>query len=265
MPELPDVEQHRRNVAEHATGHGVERVVVNDPDLLEGTSPQGLGRSLVGRVVAPPRRHGKWLLLAFDGEDGPHLLVHFRMSGRLVWHEDGEIDDDDAVALRLDQGALAYRSRRRLGAVSYLPPGGDPEKITGPLGPDAAELDRERLRALLAGRRGGLKSALLDQRCVAGLGNELVDELLWRSGLHPRRGASSLAAEEVEALHGQLRSLLRRAMRAGHVPSGPTWLNGQRAEQAPTCPRCDAPLERAQVGGRTTLWCPREQPRPQGG
>lgn len=262
MPELPDVEQHRQLVAEHAAGHRVERVVVNDPDLLEGTSPQGLGRSLVGRLVAPPRRHGKWLLLAFDDEDGPHLLVHFRMSGRLVWHEHGELDDQDAVALHLAHGALAYRSRRRLGAVSYLPPGGDPQDITGPLGPDATDLDRARLAGLLADRRGGLKSALLDQRLVAGLGNELVDELLWRSGLHPRRAAASLSTEELDVLDRQLRQLLRRAIRAGHVPAGPTWLTGQRDERSPACPRCGALLEHGQVGGRTTLWCPREQPDP---
>lgn len=263
MPELPDVEQHRRTVVDHAAGQRVEQVVVNDPDLLAGTSPQGLGRSLVGRVLAAPRRHGKWLLLAFDGEDGPHLLLHFRMSGQLVWHEDGVIDDD-AVALRLEHGALAYRSRRRLGVVSYLPPGGDPEEVTGPLGPDATELDRAGLGEVVEGRRGGLKSALLDQRRIAGLGNELVDELLWRSGLHPRRRASSLEPPELDVLHRHLRSVLRRAIRAGHVPSGPTWLNGQRDEREPHCPRCGAPLVREQVGGRTTLWCRTDQPPPDG-
>jgi len=262
VPELPDVEHHRRTVAEHATGQRVERVAINDPALLEGTSPQGLGRSLVGRTVTAPRRHGKWLILEFDGEDGPHLLVHFRMTGRLVWHEDGEVAGDDAVALHLEHGVLAYRSERRLGAVWYLPPGTEREEVTGPLGPDAVTLDRNGLAEVLGDRRGGLKSALLDQARIAGLGNELVDEVLWRSRLHPRRRAASLEPDELDALHQQLRIVLRRAIRAGHVPAGPTWLNGQRAEREPRCPDCGGPLVRERIAGRTTLWCPTEQPPP---
>lgn len=258
MPELPDVEKHRRTVAEHARDRTVERVEVTDPGLLQGTTPQGLGRSLAGRRVAEPRRHGKWLLVPFD-EDGPTLLYHFRMTGELVWATEDDTGDDEAVALHLGGGRLAYRSRRRLGGVTYLRPGQDPQEVTGELGPDATTVDRAQLAELLAGRRGGLKSALLDQALVAGLGNELVDEILWRSQLHPRRAAAYLGDDEVEALHRQLHDVLRRSIRAGHVPAGGSWLNGQRGASDPHCPRCGAALEAAQVGGRTTLWCPREQ------
>lgn len=262
MPELPDVEQHRRTVAQHATGQRVERVVVNDVGLLEGTSPQGLGRCLAGRVVASPRRHGKWLIVPFDGDDGPRLVVHFRMSGRLVWHAAGEVSDEDAVVLRFEHGAPGYRSRRRLGRVHYLRAGGDLEEVTGPLGIDAAELDRHGLAELLEDRRGGLRSALLDQRRIAGLGNELVDELLWRSGLHPRRSASSLSTRELDVLHRTLRSVLRRAISSGHLPSCPWWLKGQRDAREPRCPRCDTGLVHERIAGRTTLWCPQDQPVP---
>ncbi|MFO7779142.1 MAG: DNA-formamidopyrimidine glycosylase family protein [Nitriliruptoraceae bacterium] len=257
MPELPDVEQHRRTVAEHAWGRTVERVEVDDPGLLHGTTAQGLGRSLAGRTVGPPRRHGKWLLVPF-GEEGPTLLYHFRMTGELVWATD-DAAVDGAVTLHLGDGRLAYRSRRRLGGVSYLRAGQDPKEVTGELGPDATSLDRAQLGGLLAGRRGGLKSALLDQSLVAGLGNELVDEILWRSRLHPRHPAAGLGEGELEALHHHLHDVLRRAIRAGHVPAGEQWLTGQRGANDPRCPRCGAQLETAPVAGRTTVWCPREQ------
>jgi formamidopyrimidine-DNA glycosylase len=84
VPELPDVEGHRRTIAEHATGQTVRRVIVDDLELLEGTTPQGLGRSVVGRVVGEPHRHGKWLAVELD-EGGPTLVFHFRMTGELVW------------------------------------------------------------------------------------------------------------------------------------------------------------------------------------
>jgi formamidopyrimidine-DNA glycosylase len=259
VPELPDVEAHRRTVAAHAQGQAVRRTEVHDPALLAGTSPQGLGRSLRGRVIGSPCRRGKWLLLPTE-QDGPTLVFHFRMTGELVWLSDGQTSAEDAVALHLEDGTLSYRSRRRLGGVTYLRVGQDPEEVTGPLGPDADELDREQLAEVLAGRRGGLKSTLMDQRRVGGLGNELVDEILWRSYLHPRRAAAELDDDELDELHRQLRMVVRRSVRAGHVPSGPTWLNGQRSSEERTCPRCGGPLERAQVAGRTTFWCPTEQP-----
>jgi formamidopyrimidine-DNA glycosylase len=184
------------------------------------------------------------------------------MTGELVWVDDGEASEEDAVAFHLEDGTLSYRSRRRLGGVTYLRAGQDPEEAIGPLGPDADQLDRSQLAEMLAGSRGGLKSTLMDQRRVAGLGNELVDEILWRSYLHPRRPAAELGDEELDGLHRQLRMVVRRSVRAGHVPSGPTWLNGQRGVEGASCPRCGDTLERAQVAGRTTYWCLTEQPAP---
>lgn len=262
MPELPDVEKHRRTVADHAAGATVRRVEVADPELLDGTTPQGLGRAAVGRVVAAPRRHGKWLLLGFE-DGGPTLVCHFRMTGELVWRDEPTARaDGDALTLRFDHGSLSYRTRRRLGGVSYVRAGRDVEEVTGPLGPDADRVDRRRFEELVAGRRGGCKATLMDQRVIAGLGNELVDEILWRSRVHPARPVADLEPDEVADVHRQLRTVLRRSIRAGHVPSGPTWLNGERDEDEPRCPRCGTALRRGQVAGRTTFWCPRDQTAP---
>lgn len=257
MPELPDVEKFRRLVAERAAGARVRGARVPDPELLAGTTPQGLGRSLADRRLAEPYRHGKWLFLPFGG---PTLVVHFRMSGELVWTEPEAVDDHDAVVLALDSGELRYRSRRRLGRVCYVPEDGDTRTVTGELGPDALEVDAGDLARILAGHRSTLKSALMNQELIAGLGNELVDDILWRARLHPRTAARDLDDGTVEGLHHELSEVLRRAVATGHVPSGPGWLNGQRRLERPVCPSCGAALRREPVAGRTTLWCPVEQP-----
>jgi formamidopyrimidine-DNA glycosylase len=259
VPELPDVEGHRRTIDEHAAGLTVRAVRVADSELLQGTSPAGLSRSLRGRVVAASERRGKWLWLRTDDGTGPTLVFHFRQTGELVFDDQDEDVPGDVLTLVFDTGRLTYRTQRRLGGVSYLRPGTHVEDVTGPLGPDAAEIDRSELEEALAGHAGAVKSALLNQRRVAGLGNELVDEILWRSGIHPRRAAGELDREAVREMHRELRSVLGQAIRAGHVPSGPTWLNGQRTAPSPTCPRCGTQLERGKVAGRTTFWCPRDQ------
>lgn len=257
MPELPDVERHRRLAERTVAGARLEAVEVPDPELLVGTSPQGIGRSLSGRVLDPPQRVGKWLLLPVGG---PTLVVHFRMTGELAWSPGGETHPHDRLRLVVADGRLAYRSRRRLGRVWYLRDGADPSQVTGPLGPDALAIGRDELAGRLADKRGGVKSALMDQALVAGLGNELVDEILWRAGTHPRRAARDLDADEARAVHRALRSVLTRSVRAGHIPSGPTWLNAQRDAEDPRCPACGRALTVATVAGRTTFWCETDQP-----
>lgn len=260
MPELPDVDGHRRLLAEHATGRTVTGVRVIDPELVHGTTPAGLARSLRGRVLAEPTRHGKWLWISTTDEPGPTLVFHFRMTGELVADDTQDTDDPDAALwLVLDRGRIGYRTRRRLGGVSYLRPGVAVETVTGSLGPDALGIERSRLAERLSGRRGGLKSALLNQRVIAGLGNELVDEILWRAHLAPDHTVSEITHQQLRSLHRELGIVLQQSVRAGHVPSGPTWLNAQRGEADPRCPRCERPLRRGKVAGRTTLWCPSEQ------
>lgn len=255
MPELPDVEGHRRTFAEHCAGRQVSRVEIPDDELLEGTSPQGLGNALSGNPFSEPRRRGKWLIAPTDG--GPTLLFHFRMTGELVWGD--EAAEYDAALFHFEHGTLRYRSRRRLGRIWFVPTGGSVESVTGALGPDATEVDADRLVELLDGRRGGIKSALMDQELVAGLGNELVDEILWRACIHPSTAVRQLEEQELRGIASKMHAILGEAIPAGHVPSGPTWLNGVRGEDEPSCPRCDARVRRGVVAGRTTYWCEEEQ------
>jgi formamidopyrimidine-DNA glycosylase len=141
---------------------------------------------------------------------------------------------------------------------------GEPEvsEVTGPLGPDALHLSFGGFDERLAGRRGALKVALMDQRVVAGLGNMLSDEVLWRGGIHPRSSYREFSSERRRRLYRALQSVLRSSVKVGSIPRRSSWLSGQRGRTEPRCPRGHGPLQSSKVGGRTALWCARCQPEP---
>jgi formamidopyrimidine-DNA glycosylase len=256
MPELPDVEGFRRYFQRYAVGQRVDRVEVRDRSMLRNSSPQAVGRALRGRPLERPRRHGKWLIAPAAG---PLLLMHFGMTGRLAWSGGGAGPHrHDRIVLRLDTGVLGYRNMRKFGGVWLARDESEVEAVTGPLGPDAMEVDRERLGSLLAGRRGGIKAALMDQRLLAGVGNLLADEVLWRARIHPRRYASDLSRRQLETLAETMHDTIRDANRHGRIPRLEGWLTGVRDDLGP-CPRHGVRLQRATVAGRTTVWCPRCQ------
>jgi formamidopyrimidine-DNA glycosylase len=258
VPELPDVEGFRR-VLERAEGRRIRRVEVPDPSVLRNTSAAALGRALHGRRFEHPARRGKWLLARTDG---PIVMLHFGMTGELLWAREREDrHPHDRVIVVTDDGVLRYRDQRKLQGLWLAHDEGEVERIVGRQGPDALGLSRRELALALDRRRGGLKATLMDQSVVAGLGNLLTDEILWRARLHPARRVDQLDADELGGLHQAMRSVLRVSVREGRVPSRPSWLTGVRDEDTPACPRCDTPLRRSRAGGRRSWWCPRCQPR----
>jgi formamidopyrimidine-DNA glycosylase len=259
MPELPDVEASRRYLAEHAAGQRIERVDAPDPDLLRNTTPQGMGRALSGRRFTEPERHGKWLLAGTDGE--PVAVLHFGMTGFLTWvgHDDAR-DPHDHVVFVCGEGELRVNIQRKFGGVWLAKDDAEVEDITGPLGPDAAGLDREGLATVLDGRRGGTKSALMDQELIAGVGNIVADEVLWHARLHPRHAVPELDDSDLDRLAAALDEVLARSIEAGRVPRGVDWLTHARDVDDPTCPRCGTAIEQGTVNSRPTYWCPSCQP-----
>jgi formamidopyrimidine-DNA glycosylase len=259
MPELSDVEGFRRYFARFAAGRRVRSVAVADPLLLRNATPQGLGRAIRGRRFGAPERHGKWLIAPAGRAE---VLFHFGMTGLLVWSRDErELHCHDRVVFRLEGGELRYRNMRRFGGVWLARSQHQREAITGSLGPDALELQAGEFAELLARRRGAIKPALMDQRLIAGLGNLLSDEILWRGRVHPRSPVSDLGAGRVSRLHAVMASVLRESNRHARVPPKRGWLTRARNERDARCPRCDAKLRRQTVGGRTAVWCPRCQRR----
>ena len=260
VPELPDVEGFRRVLADNARGRQVQAVTVHDRQMLRNRSPQSLGRVLKGRRFGEPERHGKWLLAPIGNVV---VVMHFGMTGLLEWTEDDvPRHRHDRIVFRCGGGELRYRNMRRFGGIWVASGAEEVAAVTGPLGPDAANVKRRDFRGLLEQRRGGIKAALMDQRLVAGLGNLLVDEMLWVARIHPRTRVSSLGQKRREELFDALRKVLRGSIPTGRVPPRRGWLTAVRDERDAHCPRCDTPLRRSTVAGRPTRWCPRCQRAP---
>jgi formamidopyrimidine-DNA glycosylase len=258
MPELPDVEGFRRHYARYAQGKRLRRVHVLDTVLLRNATPQTAARRLTGRQLGRGRRWGKWLLVPVGDST---LLLHFGMTGLLKWSSsrDGHPHRHDRLLFETADGVLSYRNMRRFGGVWLARGDAEVEKVTGPLGPDAMDVDGRELAQMLGTRRGGIKAALMDQRLIAGIGNLLSDEVLWRARIHPKRRANDLSEREVRALDRELGQTIAACNRRGRIPGDPGWLTRVRGIRGAECPRCGTRLGRGKVAGRTACWCPRCQ------
>jgi formamidopyrimidine-DNA glycosylase len=255
VPEVLEVELTRR-AAVDLVGRRVVGIERTDPLIVASD----VDAAVPGCVIEAVGRRGKVLVLHTDG---PSIGLHFGMTGRLL--RDGAAAAIDRLAYgaasdherwdrwvaRLDDGSrLRFHDPRRLGRI-WLHPDLDL------LGPDALTLTRRQLAAAFAGRRAPIKAVLLDQAAIAGLGNMLVDEVLWWAGLDPHRHARSLDADEVAALHRAIRRRLPVMLRRGGSHTG-TLAPAERGAVG-WCPRDGAALARDVVGGRTTIWCPAHQ------
>jgi formamidopyrimidine-DNA glycosylase len=257
VPELPDVEGFRRFFADHATGRRIEGVEALDRSLLRNRSPQTLGRSLKAGRFDLPRRHGKWLVAPVGSN---LVLMHFGMTGLLAWEVGrAQRHPHDRLVFVCRGGELRYRNMRKFGGVWLARDEEERQRVMGPLGPDAGDLGADRFEELLSRRRGGIKAALMDQRLVAGLGNLMSDEILWRARVDPRAQCADLRPRRRRALHDAMRATVRESIPAGRVPHGPRWLTGVRDRRDPRCPRCGSRLRKGTVAGRSACWCPRCQ------
>lgn len=263
MPELPDVEAFRRYLLDHAAGQRIERIEAPQPEAIRNTTPQGLGQALAGRTLGDPERHGKWLLTPTDDGDGPTLVLHFGMTGYLTWEDRGsDRHEHDRVIFVCQDGELRFNLMRMFGGVWLARDERERKEVTGELGPDAATLERDDLAELLENRRGGLKSALMDQELIAGIGNIVADETMWHARLHPRYPVPHLTGEDIDDLFGALRDVLDRSVERGQVPRDEDWLTHARDVEDPECTRCGTRIRTDEVNSRTTYWCPDCQPAP---
>ncbi|MGM0516287.1 MAG: Fpg/Nei family DNA glycosylase [Pseudomonadota bacterium] len=256
MPELPDVEIFRRRLEAHGLDRPVRRTTVAAPDLLAGVSPQSLGRLLKNHPLVETRRHGKYLFAARDGRDG-WLVLHFGMSGSIQPLEPGDVPPGhSSLTIDFDEGGIAYVAPRRLGMIGWTE---NPDVFVEEhqLGPDALSVERDSFVGMLAAQRGMLKCRLMDQACIAGIGNVYADEMLFQAGLHPRTEVAALDGEATETLHAIMRRVLTTAIEAradpDRLPSD--WLLPHR-EKGAHCPRCDGELATVEACGRRSWYCP---------
>jgi formamidopyrimidine-DNA glycosylase len=266
MPELPDVETFRRLVSDHCRGRVVDEVAASDPGILDGISPDILERRLNGRGIRSAERHGKHLLIVFEGVGT--LAMHFGTNGSLqLVPKAGSLPASMRVQLRFAEGdSLAYVNPRRLGRVSLCDGATDFAARSG-LGPDVldASFTLESFISILGRSRRHIKSLLMDQKLMAGIGNIYSDEVLFQARIHPGTAAAALSREAVSMLFRTMRQTLETAIRcaAGSEHTAERLLQGfllPHRHSGGRCPRCGTLLAAMKHGGRTSYYCPRCQP-----
>jgi len=257
MPELPEVERARALIERSALHRTVASVDDTDTYVCRPHAPGEIADALVGRELVSVGRRGKSMWAETSG-DGPALGIHLGMAGRIVVDDDEagdppprrERDGWDRFTIRFeDGGRLALRDSRRLGRVRLEP-------AIDRLGPDAAEISRADFRSRVSRSRVPVKARIMDQSVLAGVGNLLADEALWRAAIDPNRPASDLAEAELDRLRNAVRAANRSAITKGGVHTG-RMIPARRRDGV--CPRCGTPMARGTIGGRTTYWCPAEQ------
>jgi formamidopyrimidine-DNA glycosylase len=268
MPELPEVESARLVIQRSALDRLITDVDDSDRYVCRPHGPGEIRAALLGRRLAEVHRRGKslWCDPAPPARPAHILGVHLGMSGKIVIADADRTEQDGGdywergrapgdyrfsrFALSFsDGGRLLLVDPRRLGRVRLDPP-------VDRLGPDAATLTAAQFAVAVGFGDAPLKARLLDQHAIAGIGNLLADEILWRARLDPRRPVNSLTGPERTRLLRGVRSALAAALRDGGVHT--LSLVPYRRVGA-TCPRDGAPMSRGTVGGRTTYWCSREQ------
>lgn len=272
MPELPEVETIAAGLRSRVVGLVVGRVEVFLPKLLRATSAEDLA-ALSGAAVTGVRRRGKILIL----ECGPRtLLFHLKMTGQFLWvGPDVPADGHTRLVMRFVglREELRFRDVRKFGFLRSLAA----EDVAScseiaRLGPEPLEVSRPDFESRLRGRRGRLKSLLLDQRFLAGVGNIYADEMLFAARLDPRLSASRLRPDEAGGLWKAMRSVLRRAVAVGGSSVRDYRGVGGELGDFQTrhrvygragrpCLRCGAPVRCLVLGGRSTFFCPACQRR----
>lgn len=273
MPELPEVETVRRYLDTKLPGDRITAVTVDLPRLIKNRTEDAFRRTLTDRVFRAADRKGKYLILRLDGPES--LMVHLRMTGRLVFQEDESLPDPPYTRIRfsLERGKLTYGDVRTLGDLWIIPSEGK----TGisrydTLGPDAIgdAFTPDYLYRKLKGTSRAVKVVILDQTVVAGVGNIYADEALFLAGIRPSRHADRVTKAESAKLCEAIRSVMLGSIEAGGTTFR-DFLDGAGHEggnvenlrvygrDGEPCTVCGTEIQLTKIAGRGTRYCPKCQ------
>jgi formamidopyrimidine-DNA glycosylase len=259
MPELPDVETMRRYLQSTALHKEIEKADVRSELVLEDISPADLVRSVEGHRMESTRRHGKHLFVNLD-RDG-WLRLHFGMTGDLAYFKDAEKEPEYTLMLfDLDNGYhLAYVNTRKLGHVGLLD---DVDTFIAEkgLGPDALAIDFETFYDRIGGKHAMIKSTLMNQEIIAGIGNVYSDEIAFQARVHPRAAIDKMDKETLHRVYEAMCEVLETAIEHQAIPDDlpKTYLITHR-HPGGECPVCGGEVSKVQVAGRSGYYCPRCQ------
>ncbi len=258
MPELPDVETFRRYMAVTSLHKKIKEVTVRSREILEGVSISKLKAGLVGKRFDTTRRHGKYLAALLDS--GKCLVMHFGMTGFLKYFKKTEKEPaHERFLITFANGYhLAYHCQRKLGRV-ILVENFDQFIEEKALGPDALapDLDFDAFKEEAVGRRASIKSFLMNQQCIAGIGNIYSDEILFQAGIHPKTRTDKLADKALQGLFSIREEVLKTAISHQADPEAfpGSYITARRGGDE-KCPRCGKRLRKTKVSGRTAYYCP---------
>lgn len=276
MPELPEVETIKNEIAPAIVGRCFKKVTVFDTKPIKDPSPADFAARMVGRTINGLRRRGKYLIFDLsapsvncpgnDGEKDISLIIHLKMSGALLVNP----PDDRKyrkVSFQFDNGThLMFVDPRRFGSMWLVK---DPEVIVGKLGPEpfSGGFTVSELARRLEGRNAPIKAVLLDQTMLAGVGSMYADEALFTARIHPERRAASLSLDEIKRLYNAIKNVLSRAIeRKGASTRDYIRPDGQLGAAhlefcvahrgGEPCPVCGGSITRIVVRNRGTYYCP---------
>lgn len=270
MPELPEVETVVRSLARRVTGDAIESVWFSGKAPTFKSEPAEMVRVLEGAKIERVHRQGKHIVLdlTLAGATRAQWIVHLGMTGRmLVTAPDEEIEKHTHVISRLASGReVRFIDPRRFGRT-WVTSAGAPFEAGGQ---EPLDIGLELFAALFRGRKTAIKSALLNQKLLRGVGNIYADESLFRAGVRPRRRASSLTRLEMKRLYDSVQQVLNEAIAAGGSSiSDYVDAEGERGlfqvqhrvygRGGEPCVTCGTPIKRVVVGGRGTHYCPKCQ------
>jgi formamidopyrimidine-DNA glycosylase len=276
MPELPEVETIRRQLAPAIEGRRLERIHILDPRWCDPAPPEEVAQAVENRRIERLDRRGKYLIAELADE--VHLIMHLRMTGNLLLVPPGDTERRFLrVRMDLDDGRhLLFADARRFGTGIVLRGAGAVDDYFAgrvgiePLGPD---FTAEALRGMAYGRRAPAKAFLLSQERVAGVGNIYADEALWQARVHPLRPIGTLKAAQIEGLRDAVIDVLSQGIDSKGATiddfRDATGAEGSfqdrfqvHLREGRPCPRCGARIKKIRAGGRGTYYCPSCQRMP---
>jgi formamidopyrimidine-DNA glycosylase len=263
MPELPEVETIVRGLNSVVKGLTVQRLLHVSPHLLKREPKL---RQLAGDTFKSFERRGKYIIAYL--KSGERLMIHLRMSGRILVGEDQrrrDRHDHLEIVFRARRRRLVFRDVRKFGVIQFVRD--SQQRTLNQLGVEAPAITASQLKALVSKSKRPIKSLLLDQYVIAGLGNIYVDESLYRSCIHPLRASSSLSPNEIGALARAIRQVMALAIKnLGTTFDSYSGVNGESGrftrylrvynQNGSRCDKCGDIIVKIKVGGRGTHFCP---------
>ena len=256
MPELPEVQIFKEYLDSTSLHKRIQDIEVKSKQILQDITENDLSAKLKGEEFLSSQRHGKYLFASVSGKFW--LVFHFGMTGDLIYFKElNEEPAHDRLLITFKNGYhLAFDNQRKFGKI-IVTPTVDEFVSNKKLGKDALQIDLPDFTEAMKKKRGSVKSVLMDQHTIAGIGNLYSDEILFQTGVHPKKRVSELDEKTLKDLHSNIRRVLKTAIEnqadPKHFPKD--YLLHNRVKGAP-CSGCDGKIETITVSGRTAYFCP---------